>query len=225
MQTCHLGTKNEMPLKPSAHHRYRAIVGGLSCLAHCTRSDQTFSVALARSLHACSARHMFLAKRNFRYVNKTVHNGIGFKKNHPSTPQFMRATVEGDWDDCVFTKRSNFGFIFAVNWPHIFWKSKLQTVVALLSGEAEYIAISWCTKEVSWLRRLVYELVHRRLCLDETINPATVIETDSSAAQSMASNMSSTKLTDHGTTTFETSYKSRWLCLKRFTMKTKLKTG
>ena len=38
------------------------------------------------------------------------------------------------------------------------WKSKKQTVIALSTAEAEYIALSAATQEVSWMRKLLDDL-------------------------------------------------------------------
>lgn len=170
----------------------------VSHIWHCTRPDLSFTVAaLARSLHAPSSRHLSLAKRVLRYVRGTMRYGLRFNINQRITPTSMRAAVNADWGGCTTSRRSTSGYIFAVNGSPIFCKSKLQTVVALSSGEAEYVVLSACLKEITWLRRLFYELVHRQECTDDSVIPPTIIEIDISAAMSIAANNESTKLTKH----------------------------
>lgn len=192
---CYLG---ETPLSPSAHHTFRAMVGGIAYLANSTRPDLSFAIGcLARSLHAPSSRHLSLAKRILRYIKQTMHYGLRFPVGKPILPSSLRAAVDADWGGCTQSRKSTTGYIFAVNGSPIFWKSKLQTIVALSSGEAEYVAISACARDITWLRRLVYEMVNRRFCTEDSFISATFLEVDSSAAISIASNKTSTKFTKH----------------------------
>lgn len=94
----------------------------------------------------------------------------------------MRAVIDTDWGGCKTTRRYISVYIFAVKGSRIFWEPKLQTVVALSSGEAQYVSLSSCVKEVSRLRCLILKLVHRTPCNHESKIPPTAIEIDSSAA-------------------------------------------
>lgn len=106
----------ETPLNPEAHHTFRAIVGAVSYLAHCTRPDILFSIlALARSLHAPTFRHLSYAKRILRYIKGTMNYGIKFNRGQRITPDSMRAAVDADWSGCNSTRRSTTAFIFTVN--------------------------------------------------------------------------------------------------------------
>lgn len=109
----------------------------------------------------------------------------------------MRAAVEAKLGGCATNRRSTSSFIFAVNGSPIFWKSKLQTVVSLSCGGAEYVSLSSCVKEVTWLSRVGYEMVHKRPCIDESATPLNFIEIDSTVAMSITSNKDSTRLTNH----------------------------
>ena len=60
---------------------------------------------------------------------------------------------------CIDTRSSTTGFFIVVNDTPIVWKSKKQTVTTLSSGEAEYIALSTCAKEVSCIRKQFWELL------------------------------------------------------------------
>lgn len=188
---------HETPLSPEARHTFRAIVGGVSYLAQCTRPDLIFSIsALARSLHAPCSRHLSIAKRILRYIRGTMTYGIQFT-NKAITYASLRAAVDADWGGCPATRRSTSGYIFAINGAPILWKSKLQPLVTLSPGAAEYVALSACVNDVTWLRRLVFELVCLKACTKESFILPTAIEIDSSAAMSIASNKESSKLTKH----------------------------
>lgn len=106
----------------------------------------------------------------------------------------MRASFDADWGGCKQTRRSTSAYIFAANGSPIFWKPKYQTIVTLASGEAEYVYLSSRVKDVSWLRRMILEVIHRSTCNDESRIPQIAIEINRSAAMEIASNRDSTKL-------------------------------
>ena len=63
----------------------------------------------------------------------------------------MDADYAGDVDD----RRSTIGYLFTLlGWP-ICWKSTLQSIVAMSTIEAEYIAVAEAAKEALWLKGLV----------------------------------------------------------------------
>ena len=50
------------------------------------------------------------------------------------------------------------GYIFQLEKSPISWASKKQTVIALSTTEAEYIALSLATQEAVWLRNLLSDI-------------------------------------------------------------------
>ena len=60
----------------------------------------------------------------------------------------------GDKDN----RRSTTGSVFTVGGTAISWVSKIQSVVALSTTEAEYVAAIEASKEIIWLQRLMDEL-------------------------------------------------------------------
>ena len=55
-------------------------------------------------------------------------------------------------------RRSTIGYIFTVGGTTISWVSKIQSVVALSTTKAEYIAATEASKEMIWLQRFMGEL-------------------------------------------------------------------
>ena len=70
----------------------------------------------------------------------------------------LNGYVDADWGGDTETRRSTSGYIFQVAGCTISWRSKRQAIVALPSTEAEYIAMSFATKEAIWLKRLLESL-------------------------------------------------------------------
>ena len=54
--------------------------------------------------------------------------------------------------------KSTTGYVFLRSGGAIMWKSKKQTMIALSSMEAEYVALSEAGYEATWLRNLYGEL-------------------------------------------------------------------
>ncbi|KAG8472511.1 hypothetical protein CXB51_035267 [Gossypium anomalum] len=67
---------------------------------------------------------------------------------------YVDANFVGDLD----RKRSLTGYIFIIGGCAISWKATLQTIVALSTTEAEYMAITEACKEAIWLKGLFSEL-------------------------------------------------------------------
>ena len=194
---------SEEALNKASHHIYRSIVGGLAYIATCTRPDLSFSVsALARHMHMPTERHLRDAKRVLRYLAGTIDMGL-FYPSHPITIgqgaaiSSLHAAVDADWGGDPVTRRSTTGFLIAINGAPIYWRSKRQTLVTLSSGEAEYVALSTCARELSWLRKLFFEVVHQTRWDDAVSFEPSVVEVDSSAAIFMAQRSDSTMRTKH----------------------------
>lgn len=167
----------------SHEHLFRSMVGGLAYLATCTRPDITFAVSsLARHLHSPTHRHILLVKRIMRYLNGTKQHGLFFSARSPLHHQSLRAAVHADWGGDMETRRSTSGFIIAVNGALIYWRSKRQSLVTLSSGEAEYVALSSCSREVSWIRKKFWEMATLCKWDDNSKMDSTVIEIDSTVA-------------------------------------------
>ena len=181
--------ENDYLLSEKNHAAYRSIIGGLLYLATCTRPDLSFSVSvLARHLHQPTIRHLSLLKRVLRYLKGTVELGIKYKSSKKLTLLSLDAHVDADWAGCKETRKSTTGFIICINDAPIIWKTKKQSMIALSSAEAEYIALSECSKQISWLRKLFWEVFNKSAWNDDEKFNATNIKVDSTAAISMATN-------------------------------------
>jgi len=62
--------------------------------------------------------------------------------------------MAGDRDN----RRSTSGYVFTVGGTTVSWVSKIQSVVALSTTEAEYVAAIEASKEMIWLQRFMGEL-------------------------------------------------------------------
>jgi len=70
----------------------------------------------------------------------------------------IKGFCDSDWAGCIDTRQSTSGFVWMMGGGAICWRSKLQTIVMLLSTEAEYVGATPAVQEVVWLRDLLCKL-------------------------------------------------------------------
>jgi hypothetical protein len=70
----------------------------------------------------------------------------------------LAAYTDSDWASDPITRWSVTGYFFTLAGGPITWRSRAQTTVAHSSTEAEYMALSDCSRQVSWTRTIFLEL-------------------------------------------------------------------
>jgi hypothetical protein len=158
---------------------YRELVGSLLYL-FATRPDICVAVIkLSMHLEKPSVRHWMQAKRVLRYLAGSINKGVEYPKNIPNL--HIWAHTDSDWAGCKTTRRSTSGYAIFIDKGPICWRSKMQSIVALSSCEAEYIALVECIKEILWL------LQHLK-ALGISVDSPVVIGIDNQAAIALAKN-------------------------------------
>lgn len=156
------GTCKDSPLDEFLQKEYTSIVGSLMYAALGTRPDIAYPVmALSKFSTRPLTMHMTAAKRVLRYLKGTVN--LKLQYDHTSTD--MKTTTptvigfsDSDWAGSLSTRKSTSGFIFKLGSGCISWRAKTQTIVALSTLEAEFIACSSATREALWLRRIMADI-------------------------------------------------------------------
>ena len=143
---------------------YPSVIGMLLYLAGNTRPDIAFAVhQCARFSHRPMKCHEDAVKRIVRYLIGTKEKGLLFAPRKDIVLEaFADADFAGLWNvedpqDPTCAK-SRTGYVIQLGGAPVVWKSKLQTLVAVSTMEAEYIALSMCMRELIPLRRLLKEL-------------------------------------------------------------------
>ena len=134
---------------------YQAMIGSLTYASIATRPDLSAAVgALSQFMNKPGPQHVKGVKRILRYIKGTLNYGLRFDSS--SNAEFkLYGYSDADWAGDINTRKSTSGYIFRLGSATISWKSKRQSVVALSSTEAEYVALCSATQEVVWLRRLL----------------------------------------------------------------------
>lgn len=145
--------------KPNRSNSYARLLGELQFITNATRPDIAYAVNRLASYTANpSMQHYTALKRILRYLAGTRTLGITYSiQDAPENSNLFHGYADAAYANTDGLK-STTGYVFLAAGGAITWKSKKQTVIALSSTEAEYIALSEAGRETCWLRNLYGEL-------------------------------------------------------------------
>ena len=150
--------KEELKLKKDSDEKiidstyYKSLIGSLRYLT-ATRPDIVFGVGLlSRFMEEPHACHLQGAKRILRYIKGTLAEEIFYAKTKVVK---LVGYTDSDWTRDVETRKNTSGYTFHLGTGAISWSSKKQSIVALSTVEAEYMAAVSCATQTIWLRRML----------------------------------------------------------------------
>uniref|UniRef100_A0A2N9F9A0 CCHC-type domain-containing protein n=1 Tax=Fagus sylvatica TaxID=28930 RepID=A0A2N9F9A0_FAGSY len=149
--------KNEEEIENMSKVPYASAMGCLMYAMVCTRLDLAHAVSTVSRYMANPGReHWNAVKCIFRYLKGTAEHEILFSRQlrTNSVVGYVDADYVGEVDD----RRSITGYVFTLSGGPICWKSTLQSIVAMSTTKAEYMAVAEAAKEALWLKGLVKEL-------------------------------------------------------------------
>ncbi|KAL2235828.1 UNVERIFIED_CONTAM: Retrovirus-related Pol polyprotein from transposon TNT 1-94 [Sesamum indicum] len=136
---------------------YSNAIGSVMYLMVSTRPDIAYAVScLSRYMSNPGTSHWEAVKYLFRYLNGTKNVGITFSKNSDGVE--LKGFVDSNYANDKDSRKSTTSYIFTLCNACISWKSQLQSIVALSTTEAEYIATTEAIKEALWLKGLISEI-------------------------------------------------------------------
>ena len=146
--------------EPNRSNSYARLLGELQYISNCTRPDIAYAVnKLATYTANPSLPHYGALKRILQYLAGTKTLGITYRASQDETGD---GNLFHGFADASFASaddlKSITGYVFLAAGGAITWRSKKQTIIALSSTEAEYIALSEAGREACWLRNLYTEL-------------------------------------------------------------------
>ena len=136
---------------------YRSLIGSLRYLTH-TRPDLLFVVGIfSRQMERPTQEHYIGVKRVLRYLKGIEDYGLVYKKGdlRGELLGYSNSDFAGDSND----QKSTSGHIFFLGGMAVSWSSQKQSIVALSSCEAEYIAATSATCQAVWMSRLLGEIM------------------------------------------------------------------
>ena len=92
-----------------------------------------------------------------RYLNGTLKGGLKYTRTDPGRDA-LEGYVDADYAGNVDTRKSLSGFVFTLFGTAVTWKANQQSVVALSTTQAEYIALVEGVKEAIWLKGMIGEM-------------------------------------------------------------------
>jgi hypothetical protein len=130
--------------KTADNDQYMSLIGSLMYVALATRPGIAYAVtALSRDNTSPLQMHLTAAKRVLRYLKTTIKFELHLEDNRQSTLEgFTNSDLAGSKEK----RKSMGGYIFFYGGPNS-WQAKGQSVVALSTLEAEFIACSEATRE------------------------------------------------------------------------------
>lgn len=170
-------------------HSYQSLTGALMYLAVISRPDLMHVVSRLCQFNSHPHKeHFQAAKHVLRYLKNKPVCKLTFKTNIENLTCF----TDADWGRDVNDRRSYTGFVLFMGGGPIAWESRKQSIVALSTMEAEYIALCQGTKEVCFHRGLLNELGFNE-CIE---NPTTIL-CDNQSAQFLVKNPTVQKKSKH----------------------------
>lgn len=137
---------------------FKQMVGSLMYLT-VTRPELMNSVSLlSRFMSSPTMTHWLAAKRILRYVQGTTNLGILFKKGENKNSLRLVAYTDSDYAGDLDDRKSTSRYVFMLGSGVVSWCPKKQSVVALSTTEAEYIAAAFCACQCIWIRRVLKKL-------------------------------------------------------------------
>ena len=138
---------------------YVSAVGALLYLAIATRPDIAHTVAvLCRFNHNPGMEHWKAVKHLMRYLKGTVDLKLSYSPSPSRTNEPFTTFTDADHSGDSDTAESTSGYLLCIGTGAVSWSSKLQSMVALSTTEAEFIAAVEAGKEMFWMRNLLQEL-------------------------------------------------------------------
>jgi len=151
--------KNTEPFDVDLHSCFQMVIGSLLYLILGTRPDIAFAVThLSRHAVNPSQDHLNKALYICRYLIGTstyslVYNG--------GSGAGLIAWTDSDWGSDPTSRLSQTGFYLKLADGLISWTSCAQKTIVHSSTEAEYMALSDCACQVTWIRSLLGELGYK----------------------------------------------------------------
>ena len=121
-----------------------------------TRPDIAFAVKKLSQFSANpSQEHLDKALYICKYLRGTSNYALIYDG---STGKVIQAFTDSDWGTDPNERCSTTGYFFKLANAVFCWQSHGKKTVALSSTEAEYMALSDCSRQASWIKNLFSEL-------------------------------------------------------------------
>ncbi|GAU50842.1 hypothetical protein TSUD_232190 [Trifolium subterraneum] len=137
---------------------FKQVVGSLRFICN-TRPNINYAVgSVSRFMSNPKASHMVASKRILRYLKGTRDFGLAFPTSNKESKIELEGFSDSDWCGDKEDRRSTSGYWFRFKNSPISRSSRKQSIVALSSCEAQYVAAAQAACQAVWLESLLDEL-------------------------------------------------------------------
>ena len=176
---------------------YRSLIGSLIYLSQWTRIDIAYAVsALAAHMSNPSRDHHVALKHLLHYLHGTRNRGITYHGYDIHGINQIYGFVDADFAGDKETRRSRSGYVIMMNGGCISWRSRLQTVSASSTTDAEIYAATAAIKEIGYLQDAL-----RRIGLPQAVegetSKGTILYEDNEATTAIARTAAHREATKH----------------------------
>ncbi|XP_042012165.1 secreted RxLR effector protein 161-like [Salvia splendens] len=153
------GPKSDAEVDEMKNIPYANIIGSVMYVMICTRPDLAHAVSVtSRYMSNPGKSHWQALKWMLRYLKGSSEYGISYKGFRDQTKEVLEGFCDSDYASNKDNRKSQTGYIFTMYGSAVSWKSNLQSVVALSTTEAEYIALTDAVNESFWIRGMMEDL-------------------------------------------------------------------
>ena len=172
-----------------SNEEYRKLIGMLLYLSTNTRPDIAASVAiLSQRIAHPTKTDLNEVKRIIRYLKDT--KTLKLRLSDLNCLKDLHIFSDASWAEDNIDRKSNSGYYCSLNGGAISWCSRKQDIVSLSSTEAEYIALTECCKELTWIRMVCKQF-------DIDVPNAVDVLTDSQSSMKLIKNQKFSNRTKH----------------------------
>ena len=152
-----MSPQNDAEVSEMRQHPYISVVGSLMYLAVTTRPDIAYAAGvLARFNSNPGPAHWQAAKHVLRYLRGTIDHSIIYQPS--DSPEPFITYSDADHGGNPDNGKSTGGYVVKIGSGAVSWSSKLQSLVALSTTEAEHISAVEAGKEILWMRQFMGEI-------------------------------------------------------------------
>jgi hypothetical protein len=140
---------------------YQELLGSLLFLTVCTRPELAYPISyLAKFASKYNQKAIDGLLRVLHYANNTKYYSLNL--GGAAMPRLV-AYCDSDFAGCPLTRKSTSGSIVFIALGPVIWYSKMQTIVAQSTAEAEYLAMYPVCQNIIWIRNMFSDFKFARL--------------------------------------------------------------
>ena len=147
---------HEGAVDPARRQRFQTVIGSLLYLMLGTRPDIAFAVTkLAQHSANPSEEHLDKALNICRYLQSTRDYTLEYDG---ASGKGIIAFTDADFAGDAIKRRSQTGYVLRLAGASILWSSYQQKSNAFSTKDAEYMALSDCSRSCMWIQNVFHEL-------------------------------------------------------------------